>query len=860
MITFQQTNRQYVPSVDLTTLGTAFDTLEQGHQNAIKVASDLNTAINQLDVNEAEAEWKIGKVNEIKTILNDNSRYGNAYGALDDLTLGSGEILFGQDVIGRLKRQQDWKANNAKIDAMNITEDYKRIFKELNPYGKYEDKYDKNGKVLQGESWKPNLNPVNTVPLNEIFNQALKWAAKESGSINGVSFLDANGKPTTDYTKSATGEIFQQTSGGWEKLSADKLMSAVNAAINSIPGAKESLNQDYMIAEYKYNHGEQNDILNKQGIIMSPNEYLQSKVVPFINSAKYYNQQTKVQYGDAVKANILARQAQLAGNGGNNNGQGIDPIQSRSNPITIKNTLPTEAQASITSGRQTIANVLKSIGINDDVTKMTDDGIKEAIKNEKLTPKQRLDVLNALDDINNNTAYLNKIRDGKSKEEQAKFDAYNLITSQSDIDLNNCNPELKKILEKYNSYVNELYGKGTALRQNFNDEDTLQSFKAQLGGDEACKSLGITFGTANGKYYAQLPKENNKSLYLFADAVTKSFNDTHNFFSQAWQDFSNLFVYTAGDNLEVINEDGSVNVAPKGAFKTTIGAGLFSGINYFMDKLGKAHDDVIGNAGNLIVSNHMSSQATPDLASISFAMKANPTEASKLSTVYKTNKEEIESIIHGIDLVQDGCYVLGDNNTFSIPSTEDRMDYTKRLHSLKENEYSDAAIQDPRTGNWALQVTLLGKTDDKGNIKKDPVTLIIPNLKNSTYESWNNNTTFRAKNDINVLGAADKNIDIVSANLFNLNDNISLISNGYGFDVKVGDNIIGSIDKETAVNYRENYLDYVGTKNRIAAGMQMQPEAIQAIMLKTAMSIAEIYGKPNDEETIGYIYDKITEF
>ena len=47
---FKYTSRPYVSRVNLETLGKSFDTLEQGHKEAVKTASDLKTAIYNLQM------------------------------------------------------------------------------------------------------------------------------------------------------------------------------------------------------------------------------------------------------------------------------------------------------------------------------------------------------------------------------------------------------------------------------------------------------------------------------------------------------------------------------------------------------------------------------------------------------------------------------------------------------------------------------------------------------------------------------------------------------------------------------------------------------------------------------------------
>ena len=48
---FKYTSRPFVNRVNLETLGKSFDTLEQGHKEAVKTASDLSRTIASLNMN-----------------------------------------------------------------------------------------------------------------------------------------------------------------------------------------------------------------------------------------------------------------------------------------------------------------------------------------------------------------------------------------------------------------------------------------------------------------------------------------------------------------------------------------------------------------------------------------------------------------------------------------------------------------------------------------------------------------------------------------------------------------------------------------------------------------------------------------
>ena len=325
MITFKNNNLTYIPSVDLTTLGNTFNTLEQGHKEAVKAASDLEITVANLPMNEDEDGFKQQLVNEIKNTIDENTIYGNSYGALDDLIMKIGNIKSDGRVIGRLRNQAAKKEYDAKVDAMPITEGMKQMYKEQNPYH-YEDGEidERTGRYLPGELWKPTTNPVATVPENEIQKYALQIAAKDAGSGETISFLDANGNPTSDPSKSEDGTMYKKVGSKWERLSADKIAKAYRVAINSIPGAKDSLNQDYRYEQWKYdkevkkakqNGGDTTPFIegftDKNGNIYTEDQWLNNKINGFSNVAAYNHTYNSVDWGTAL-SNRKARQEQAA--------------------------------------------------------------------------------------------------------------------------------------------------------------------------------------------------------------------------------------------------------------------------------------------------------------------------------------------------------------------------------------------------------------------------------------------------------------------------------------------------------------------------------------------------------------------
>ena len=90
---FNPVFRPVINPIDLDKLGQAYDTLEQGHLKAIDTASAVEAELAKLDLNEAEDEWRQQQVNKIRSAVTNNSTYGNAYGALDDVIRENGSVI-----------------------------------------------------------------------------------------------------------------------------------------------------------------------------------------------------------------------------------------------------------------------------------------------------------------------------------------------------------------------------------------------------------------------------------------------------------------------------------------------------------------------------------------------------------------------------------------------------------------------------------------------------------------------------------------------------------------------------------------------------------------------------------------------
>lgn len=848
---YTPTFRQQVNPIDLNVLARTYNTLEQGHQQAIQTKSQIDAQLAQLDLNEAEDTWRQEQLNKVRNALTENMQYGNAYSSLDDIVRTYGDITSSPGMIGRLRAQQDYKAYMNNLDKRtDLSEDYKNYYRAINKYN-YQDITDKNGNVIGGSKWEPIDREVSEIPMNQILNQALQWAAKEQGGGSQTRWLDANGKVTDDITKSVTGEIYSHTKGDWQRLSKAKLAEAVKAVIENTPGAKASLEQDYKIAKWKYDqNGSNPDITDKNGILLTPEQYLAKRIDPFYNAATFYNQDSNTTYGEAWKAQLaLAKQAGL-GNA-NQRKQAIDNLTYKGTPVRIDNFMPAQAQAEITSNRQSIAGLLNKYNpdININLSTANPNDIRTSIMTNITNPSDRAYALSYLNDIIDNQEYINNLKVGKSQDSIDGFDTYNSIISLSDLPSN-------KYSDTYSKYVNQIFGDSSSIRQYFNNDDVYNSFINALGGEKKAISLGIRFGSdGNGYRYAELPKDYHKSIYSFGKAV-KEAEDTRNPLN-AFLNSAKTRFFGYGDKFVRVDSNGEEHHAglPTGNKEPYIGL-----IDY-VDSL-KSKNDAVLDGGQITSSTIGISALTPELAEINFMMNANPEKASQLSA-YKKNKEEqaMMAIRSGIDLTQGEAYITSENGVFEPMTSEDRKAYTAYLRSAKENEITPTIVRDPKTGDVGVQINIAGYYDTEGKLKREPITLLVGSgaIDSSIIQSWNQDTSWRAAGKVENYYNANRPISLTNNVAFTGIDKFKLVPNGGGFNLinSTNNQTIGLVSKENAVDIVDNLSQWEQTVTAVKAGMTVDENAVKAIQQNVATKLAQLSGS-SDPYVIQYYYDELT--
>lgn len=553
MKSFNYINTEYVPTVDLNTLGNTFNTLEQGHKEAIKTASNLQAEMAKLDLNEAENEWRQQKISEIQQVVDDNIIFGNSAAALDDIVIKAGNLASDAGMIGRLQAQKDYTDfKNRVINDKTLPEDYKEYFLEKNPYY-YKDIVDEEtGKVISGTKWSPTTSPTAVVDLSSLITKGLQWAARESGSYNQVRWLDKNGNPTTNPNEVFDGEYYDDTTHAFEKLDRSKIEAGIRAAIESTPGAKESLQQDYDVALWKHKKainatkGKYNivsDVTDDNGITLSPQQYLNKRISPALYAAEYYNTTRKTTYGNGLKTYKAAEQAaETAKNNTETNEDYFKKIGAASDtkPITIKYNATSELMAKKQNIQNDLYNLFKAAtgrDINVDMTNASVDGWKNSLNRAYLILK-------------NNGATEQQLIDFKIKSNEL-IREYNETTMNYDMltrDLNDNDKELADYISRMQNggnfnpnnpydnallkHIENIYGDtGEYYDVSFSNTDQYNQLVQILNGNDNKDNLiniGFTTGRkeVNGQSvnYIRLPKKYYQNMLLLANgtnAVTK---------------------------------------------------------------------------------------------------------------------------------------------------------------------------------------------------------------------------------------------------------------------------------------------------------------------------------------------------
>lgn len=317
-------NIQYAPRVNLQVADKALSSMQQSHLKTLELQGELESAINTLELDESENEYKAGLVNDIKKAVDNSTINGYSGYALSDIVKKYGDIKGNALLMGKVRANAAHKKYIADTQArQDITQDTKDMFIEQNPYNL--GKTDSEGNILEPGTydWMPNSTAVRDVPITEIFDEAVKIASPELSTWATVIYQNADGTTSSKPGINTVGYI--DSSGKITKLSKEKLLDAVNSVINSNQEYRASLNQAYKVQEWKLKNGRIPKEAYEAGIVpgvdktgtpTSLDEYIKASVDPFLNAKMYEYKEINKKYNPFTTKQLGA----LSGATGNGSG------------------------------------------------------------------------------------------------------------------------------------------------------------------------------------------------------------------------------------------------------------------------------------------------------------------------------------------------------------------------------------------------------------------------------------------------------------------------------------------------------------------------------------------------------------
>lgn len=875
MKSFNYINTEYVPTVDLNTLGNTFNTLEQGHKEAIKTASNLQAEMAKLDLNEAENEWRQQKISEIQQLVDNNTVFGNSAAALDDIVIKAGNLASDAGMIGRLQAQKDYTDfKNRVINDKTLPEDYKEYFLEKNPYY-YKDIVDEEtGKVISGTKWSPTTSPTAVVDLSSLISKGLQWAARESGSYNQVRWLDKNGNPTTNPNEVFDGEYYDDTTHSFEKLDRSKIEAGIRAAIESTPGAKESLQQDYDIALWKHKKainatkGRYNivsDVTDDNGITLSPQQYLNKRISPALYAAEYYNTTRKTTYGNGLKTYKAAEQAaETAKNNAELNDEYIKSLNRTSDtkPITLNYNMTAELMGEKQNIQNGLYNLFKlAVGrdVNVDMTNASANGWKNTLERAYLIFK-------------NNGATEQQLRDFKVKSSELLRE-YNETTMNYDNltkDLNENDKYLVDYIDrmknggsfnKNNPYDQELlkniehkYGdKGQYYDVSFDNTEQYNQLIQILNADNNLTDIGFNTGRKeiNGKSvnYIRLPKEYYQNMLLLANATNAATKG----------DLSEISIQILDSEYNPIIKEIPYGTPPN--LKERIIAANNMSPKSLIDlstnfiKQQEKISTKIDNYDEITIGHQSLSGETNYQQLLLHQLNTGQINETEYRLRLNIDQEELirKTIAHGFGNTK--MFAVEDDDQYGtfreITNTKDREDKGNEIVAAVGNGRAVFnSAHNPFFGT-GTNITIYPKLDSNGKPTGIPKTYFIPGLVNDeAQEAFENNEYTKASDHVAKMDAYAMTANLSESFETPTLGAQQLIANGNNiFTYKNGNTAI-NINREAAVDIYSAMNEYIDIQNNFVQGnLQLDNEnAIERLngrIFEIAKTITTSIGRPD---------------
>lgn len=558
MIHYVNQERPILPSVDLGITQNTLQTITAGNREALQQASNLKTAIANMDLNEAEDGFRAALYDDITKTIDDNSLMDNPYYALDDIIKKQGDIASNPALIGRLNAQKAYKDYQNGIDSRkDINEDTKAWAKELNPY-QYQDKLDDKGNIIGGSTWTPSFTPVRDIDMNEVFDAISKQLKPQTSGWSGTSaFMNADGSTSRNYIPGQTVSIWSESSGSYERITEDMISNAINNAFQNNPELAAGARQQYDVLTWKANKGEltpENDntyngnggYYDKNGVAKTYNQYVKDMIDGYASTHAYNNTVSKVSYNNAaIKAAYDAQNANASqSNRSSNSGNGDVDLQglvARSHEYNLIETKKSMFGPATAAYNQTISRVISSLnndfGIEIDTLPDDPKSLYNLVNYDRLNDNQKANfdkLVNYYIDQRDKWNSEFNIRESAIRGDGSATEAKAAIAQQIISDLSQ-GYDISELLNSENPYAQE-YKKvyGDIINNTFGNNDSL-TFKAKNANqfnqilvnncytEDDLRNLG--FVVENNSI--TIPKENSRLILIFNNLLKSGVGDIY---------------------------------------------------------------------------------------------------------------------------------------------------------------------------------------------------------------------------------------------------------------------------------------------------------------------------------------------
>lgn len=688
---------------DMNLLARSLDKIEQREIATNQQRGAIAKALADVELNEAEDEWKTNYANKIQDEINGLIAFGDYSNALNRAAVLAGKSLADPALRGRVRAQRDYKTFvDNTLARKDLTEDDKSWALAMNPY-KYEDKFDSNGNVVGGTDWKPTTRPVGEIDYNKLLATAKQMVFQESGGATQVVFYDAEGRDTNNPLAAEGVKYYKN--GSWQGISKKKLTDLVEAAIDNEPGARARLDQDWAVANWKYDQLSDEEKANNRppelfasnGKKYTKQEWYNNKFGRAIDAMSGMNYTSSIKYDDDYSKFMAARRAGALTSGGNAN----DPFNGQ---IQLATGLGTPAQI------ETSSIVNKAFGKVDSGVQDIEKAVPGVLKNTKawINAKNSGDYTTLANltlsyarsgdrenrqfledkakELKDNDSLIKSIRKNTSNADYNAISFNGAFTTGGELPSNNI--YTKHVMDIYNNIGGP---NATQLRYSFEDSKELEAFANTVGIDINKVKRTVTEDGLPAIVLDKSDTRNYKAMAEYANAgylnertsVLKDISE--NGFWRGISRFRYRNINALDDNGTVL--DGKWDAAPINSSNKRMfwAANAATEINNTFNRTNRRSKNIIGSVASNIVTTTTKHMELPGVLAARVQYADDP---SKQNTAVNEQIDMVTNNILGMNGSQYEIMTF-DNNTNTLASSNIK-DRTEALENIKSYLLSDS--------------------------------------------------------------------------------------------------------------------------------------------------------------------------